>query len=739
MKKHFLLSVLIALFSSVHAWSQPVDVETARQQAADFFFHVPSGNRHLTSFSGRMRLMHTQCQPADESPLLYVFTPEDGDGYAIISGETIDIPVLGYSDSAEWMSDSIPDGMQYWLDEYTRQLAFLRALPEGPSALARKVPAYQPEISPLIKSKWNQGTPYNNLCPVDQKTQARCVTGCVATAMAQMMYYHRWPQFGVGSHSYECQGQTLTAEFGKTAYQWDKMKNTYQGNDDVNNAVATLMFHCGVAVEMDYTSSESSAWVSASILQQYFNYASTARDVSHDALGDSLFEAALYAELKANRPVLFSGSRANYTGGHEFICDGYRNGYFHFNLGWGGYRDNYFRLGYILPASTSYNFSYNQYAICGIQKPGDFVFKDGIYYELFPDGTAICGGNVVAGDYTVPASVSVEGHDYVVISIAPYAFADSPTLTSVTIPSTITSVSDSAFYNCPALRKVVLEESDSPLSFGRDVFALEETECPAALEEVIMNRNIIDNAPFSNASKLQSVTLGNRVTELTYNCFWSCDHLQHLMLPTSCRTIKEGALAYCDQLTVEVAPGNPYLYTSEKVLFQKEGNILLFYPYQKKDKVYAVPEGVKEIAENAIFWVPITHLTLPSTMQKIGWAALWLFNLEEIICLASTPPSSPSYVFPDVEDMQQVPTLYVPRESMTAYQAIKPWNQFNIAEYVDVVGIEAIQTESSNAKKHHGYTPVQYYTLDGQLHGWPHRGTNIIRMSDGSTKKIFVR
>ena len=737
MKKNILLTLLLTLFHAIAAWSGPVDVETARQQAASFFRQTPADSKHRVGSFSRMQLKHVQCQPADEAPLLYVFAPEDGGGYAIIAGEETDNPVLGYSDNAEFISDSIPEGLQYWLDEYSRQLAFLRSLPESSRQSPQRA-AYKPSIAPLTYSKWNQGIPYNNLCPIDQQTRLRCVTGCVATAMAQVMYYHAWPEVGSGSHSYECQGQTLTADFGHTTYQWSKMKDTYQGGGDTDNAVATLMFHCGVAVEMDYHSSESAASVWADLLKQYFNYATTARDVARDAVGDSLFEEILYTELAALRPVLFSGSRADYSGGHEFICDGYRDGYFHFNLGWGGYRDDYYRLGSIIPSGTGYNFSYNQYAIVGIQKPGDHIVEDGVTYEVYPDGTAILLEGKMSGDDVVPAEVLVDGRAHTVVSIAPFACANCPDLTSLTIPGTVESVGDSAFFNCPALKKITLEESSSPLSFGMDVFCIEETEGPTALEEVEMNRNIIDGIPFAGAGNLQSLTLGDWVTEIPNACFNSCGALKHLTLPASCRTIGGGAFSYCTQLSIEVASDNPYLYTTDGVLFQREGNVLLFYPYIKEDEAYTVPEGVEELAENAIAWAPLTRLTLPSTLKEVGWASLWLFDLQDIVCLSPTPPATPSYVFP-LEYLNETPTLHVPEGTAAAYRAKEPWNRFTIVDDAEATGIEAPIAASSASGASSHQKPLQFYSPDGQRQPMPRRGFNIVRMGDGSVRKVMLR
>ena len=623
-----------SILCTVSAWAGPVDVETARQQAAAFFSQQPStSGKHKVREAKQMRLLHVQQNSPEEAPLLYVFGDESGSGYTVIAGDdAASSPVLGYSATSTFTPDNIPCCLRYWLDAYGQQIATARQTP--PSARKPIAKAKRVKILPLIVSKWNQSAPYNNLCPIDQNTGKRCVTGCVATAMAQIMYYHKWPITGTGSHSYVCQGKNLSANFGATTYQWDKMKDTYGYNEsDPSNAVATLMYQCGVAVEMKYTSEASSASLSSDILTQYFRYsARTANDFWVD--GDiNTLEDILYRELYAERPVLISGQGDQ--GGHQFICDGYNDGYFHFNFGWGGWEDDYF----LLTAIDTDNGSFNEdlFITYGIQKPGEEQTIDGIRYEFFPDGTAIILKGTATGDYTVPSTVTANEDTYTVVGIDDGAFANNTGLTSVTIPASILSVGSRAFAECTSLKKVTLQESETAISFGGEVFSIGESWTQNVMEEANIGRTVVGGTPFEAMTKLQTVTLGKEVTNLPMYFFESCSSLQSLHLPAKCKTIGEGAFAYCDLLKVTVDSSNPYLYTQDDVLFQKEGGILLFYPNTKEDESYTVPNNVKEIASYAIQnQKKLKHLVISEGVTTTGWYSIAsLSYLEDITLPAS--------------------------------------------------------------------------------------------------------
>lgn len=454
-----LLTSIIITFLPLLAWAEPVDVEIARQQATCFFSQhsLMSGfTRRVSAEEPQLQLLYTENEKPDDTPLLYVFGLESGEGYVVIAGDDIaTASVLGYSKTSTFDANSIPDNLRCWLHEYGRQLALAKK--SSVSMKKSESPILRESISPLITSKWNQGYPFNSLCPTDSKTGKKCRTGCVATAIAQIMYYHKWPEQGWGSFSYGWKGLTLSADFGATTYQWDKMKDTYSWEeDDPDDAVATLMYHCGIAALMQYTSEASAGSFDPHSLVKYFNYSLAVKESLSNVNDIERFERILYDELSACRPIYVEGQS------HAFICDGYENGYFHFNFGWGGYADDYYLLSAIKIDKKDYsaNGTNNFQIMYGIQKPFGVQAYEGVRYELFPDGKAIpIVAMSVSGGCTIQSSIQVGNQKYEVTSIGRDAFSSCNSLTSVIIPSSVSKIGEAAFIGCANLKSVSIPSS----------------------------------------------------------------------------------------------------------------------------------------------------------------------------------------------------------------------------------------------------------------------------------------
>ncbi|MBR2231372.1 MAG: C10 family peptidase, partial [Prevotella sp.] len=305
----------------------------------------------------------------------YVFNAKDNGGFVIVSGDDRTEEILCYSEHGNLDVDKTPDNMKWWLDELARQIEslgmYLKAAPHrAPSAA----------IAPLIKSKWSQHAPYNYMCPdgnhVDYdesgyNTENRCVTGCVATAMAQIMYYWKWPKTCPSLDAYEVStGKTLKG-LPATTFKWDKMKDSY-GWEETGasaNAVAELLRYCGQAVHMGYSPSGSGAAVSANVMASIFQYSPNSHDLFRDNYSVSRWESIIYEELANRRPVLYDGG--SNSGAHQFIVDGYDGaGLFHFNWGWGGGLDCYGVLSLADPYGDGNGFHYGQGAIIGV-KPAE--------------------------------------------------------------------------------------------------------------------------------------------------------------------------------------------------------------------------------------------------------------------------------------------------------------------------------------------------------------------------------
>ena len=316
-------------------------------------------------------------------PAVYVFNNDD-EGFLVLSADDIAYPVLGYSDNGRLTAEDIASNpaLEWWLSEYARQIEYASKSGNVTASNSLSMPTTRGDreaIEPMIKTSWDQGAPFNNQCPllgVD-----RTYTGCVATAMAQVMNYWKYPEVGQGQIGYEATsiGKRLTLNFGKKKFDWDNMLPFYYGRytDAQADAVAYLMKACGYAVKMDYGTDSSGALAMniVSGLKKYFNYDPNMLYTLREYYPTTQWSDMIYDNLKNVGPILYGGG-SMLGGGHSFICDGYDgNGMYHFNWGWTGMSDGYFSLDALNPESLGagggggggYNFT--QDAVFGIQPP----------------------------------------------------------------------------------------------------------------------------------------------------------------------------------------------------------------------------------------------------------------------------------------------------------------------------------------------------------------------------------
>lgn len=325
----------------------------------------------------------------------YVFNADNNGGFVIVSGDDRTREILGYSQTGNLDLDKIPENLKWWLDGYARQI---EALGTTLKPAVKSSTRFSAAIAPLIKTKWNQYDPYNYMCPdgngkdydeVGYNPNKRCLTGCVATAMAQIMYYWKWPESCFGVDSYN----TLKA-LPATTFKWSQMKTTY-GNKDTSAAayaVAELMRYCGQAAFVEYGTGGSSASLSPDVMVSNFNYSKNLRELFRDGYTTSKWESIIYEELANNRPVLYGGQTEN-NEGHQFIVDGYDGeGLFHINWGWGGLSDDYFVISIADPdnqgaggSASSGAFQFKQSALIGVQPPVDGEVMLPVFYSVFDD------------------------------------------------------------------------------------------------------------------------------------------------------------------------------------------------------------------------------------------------------------------------------------------------------------------------------------------------------------------
>lgn len=287
-------------------------------------------------------------------------------GFAIIANDDAFEAVIGYSSGKFNLEDN--GGLAWFVRTAAKSMA--EVLAQGGIRKAPVIPEgnFKQAVTPLLRSTWNQDSPYNLQCPTTADGKAY-PTGCVATALSQIMYYHRYPEHGKGSHQYSFtpttgDGRILSADFGATTYDWNNMLDNYvRGNYTTAqaNAISTLMLHCGVAVDMQYTPSGSGTYSSKARtgMIDYFTYNENVNLLNRAFYSVAEWMKLIYTELNNNRPVYYTGSDAT-QGGHAFVLDGYdANGLVHVNWGWGADGGNdYYDIALLNP--TGFQFSEGQ-------------------------------------------------------------------------------------------------------------------------------------------------------------------------------------------------------------------------------------------------------------------------------------------------------------------------------------------------------------------------------------------
>lgn len=367
-----LFGVLFALSSVAKDISQ-----TQAQRLAEAFMKRPGGAMKAPSAAkARLKHVYTAVESGGKNSF-YTFNVGDGNGFIIVSADDRSYDILGYSDSGSFDYDNLSPEMKGWLESYSRQISYIRKL--GVQHVEQAEEKLDKTVAPLLGDiQWSQDTPFNDMCPA-YDINTRCATGCVATAMAQVMYYNRWPEKGQGTHTYKpaiLGGMELTADFGNTTYDWNSMTPTYNASSSKasRDAVALLMLHCGVSVDMEYySSSGAGSEPVAPALFNYFNYDKGIAYRTRDRYSNAEWESIIRNELDNGRPMVALGRSS--AGGHAFVFDGYdENGLVHVNWGWSGMSNGYFRTTALLPAMQGIGgadggYNYDQYLITGIQSP----------------------------------------------------------------------------------------------------------------------------------------------------------------------------------------------------------------------------------------------------------------------------------------------------------------------------------------------------------------------------------
>lgn len=364
MKKNFkyLVALILTIFSFNNIFAQNfVSESQARIVGINFI------SSNTSKSSPDLRLVHIETDDNNEANL-YIFNIDE-DGFVIVSASRNVKPILAYSFESEFNDDSLGNA-EYFINNYNRDIEYAKSssigVDERISDLWNDLESTGQKsrattiVDPLIETRWNQDCFYNEYAPYDNSGPCnRAYAGCVACAMSQVMKYWNYPEKGKGSHTYiHPQYGIQSADFGATTYEWDEMPNEIWSQND---AIATLMYHCGVSVDMNYGPGGSGAQSNdvETAMRIYFGY-SSAKYKERNEYSDEEWITLLKSELDDSRPMYFSGSGE--PGGHAIVCDGYdSNDYFHFNMGWSGYGDGFYSI------DDVYGFNNNEAVVMNIR------------------------------------------------------------------------------------------------------------------------------------------------------------------------------------------------------------------------------------------------------------------------------------------------------------------------------------------------------------------------------------
>lgn len=514
--------IVLASLISLGLCAEDISEEQARQIAVQFWGDsTPSTARRAAA-----SLLLTY-QP--EGSEFYVFNRPGGDGWVIVAGDNGASPtILAYSDKGSFDYNKSPDATKTILTGYTKSIQDLRQ-----SGISESIPSKAPKraaiiVAPLLKTSWNQNTPYNNQCPTADEGGGRCPTGCVATAIAQIMNYWQWPKQGYGKHTNTDNNETR--DFSQSTYDWDNMLDSYSDYTEVQaNAVAQLMADVGCAMNMMYRSSESGTWAidAAQALLRNFSYSGelhmhhmmdkkgikvnnlTAEQGSEIDEDD---EALIRSELASKRPI-YMGVSSRYKEKHAVVCDGYdADDYFHINFGWGSDADGFYRL-YSMGTFGEY---VSSELITNI-KPSPYgnssACVNGVWYTANGSEQVFVTG-AEKQDVTITNQVEIGGKSRPVNYLWSSAFRETD-LTNLTFPGTIKTIPEQAFYGCTQLETADLE---GVTHIGKEAFVYND--------------------------HLRYVSLGDALQEVGERAFYDCRSLTSCVnFPATLRLIDKEAFS----------------------------------------------------------------------------------------------------------------------------------------------------------------------------------------------------
>jgi len=442
---------------------------------------------------------------AEETADFYILRFEPA-GFILVAGDDKSIPILGYALDSEFPMGEPPAHVKWYLDQYSRNLQEIRQQQDlrvdGTWAALRRgdfsAYTFSRDVAPLTSTSWDQDYPYNYYCPADASGPGgRVYAGCVATAMAQVMKKWNHPTTGQGSHSYYASGYgTQSANFGATTYNWAGMPNSIT---TVNTEIATLLYHCGVAVDMMYAPDGSGAYGSdaRNALVNYFRYNNSAQYLDASSYTSSTWATMLRSDLDLGRPIFYRGQGP--SGGHAFVLDGYQGtNSFHFNWGWSGYYNGYFYLTNLNPGTHTFT-----------QYQGAIMYVYPVSQSILT-GTVTSGGSPLSGvtislvGTTLSATTNASG-SYTINGIAAGTYQVTASKTgyaSVTLPATLAPGQTLTLnFTLSAAQNLIPPQNLQASVFGNDVeLSWTSPVTPQPGQWITWSNDVLGNSIGTNAA-----------------------------------------------------------------------------------------------------------------------------------------------------------------------------------------------------------------------------------------------
>lgn len=573
------------------------------------------------------------------TPSLHILNASDGKGFVVVSGDDRIMPVLAYSDNGQFDPQTAPESALWLISEY--QKAIEAMTPDAPAAqrrLPRKNPVKRsPSVEPLLSTQWGQGDPYNNQCP--SIGGINTLTGCVATAMAQVV-------------NYENKTSTVAAVpeyWYENGYAEGLPSREFSFGNLSEADIAWLMRYCGQSVEMSYGIDASGAESEKvpNALRNYFGWEDEVNLLKREDYNDQHWNRMVAEEIGSGHPLIYSAMSE--TGiGHSFVVDAVSDDYYHVNWGWEGNSDGYYSFspfGSDSDNKSTYILWQDMVAARDDDPSNDVIDYgttiNGINYQLSDDMTAavlpLKGGEKYRGELVIPSTVEYGGDTYTVTYFGQSAFVNCKHLTSISIPATITGQAWSIFDGCENLHKVNIEDltsfikldvggwwTGSPLTYGADLYLNGEIVRDLVIPEGIEN---VGYCKFANCTSVETITFPSTIKVAGQYSFSGCPKLRYVdMLESALELI--GELAFVNDDVME-------------------------------------------------------EVRLPATLNTIKPDAFGqgCRKLRKVVSLATTPPNAEgtstigkgiAFTHRTFSDVR----LYVPDSSMELYKKAKEWRNF---------------------------------------------------------------